>query len=89
MEHAEKVRAKWEAQPKNRVHGKKTTTKFKTANNNARKLSRAEVNTILGKFKQKLDKEQNKNELNVMANAIKKAIDDKLEEVLNEVVNEE
>lgn len=98
MGHAEKVRAQWEAQPKDWIHKKKTQVKFKntTVAKNAgvadRKFSRAEVNTIIGKLKKKFEKEKEREqeELNAIVNAIDEPMDDEdLESILNETDDQE
>ena len=65
MGHAEKVRAQWAAQPKGQAPKKKSQqVKFKNTTVADRKYSRAEVNTLLNRFKQKMQEEQE--ELNIM-----------------------
>lgn len=94
--HAEKVRAQWEAQPKHWVHKKKTQVKFKnvaTAKNNNntvvdRKYSRAEVNAIIGKLKEKLEEETR--ELHAIVGNIDEPMDDEdFEALLNNVADQE
>lgn len=86
MGHAEKVRAQWAAQPKGQAPKKKTQqVKFKNTTVADRKYSRAEVNTLLNKFKQKMQ-EEHEEELNIMNNIgdIGEPMDAELEAILNE-----
>ena len=86
MGHAEKVRAQWAAQPKGQASKKKTQqVKFKNTTVADRKYSRAEVNTLLNKFKQKMQ-EEHEEELNIMNNIgdIGEPMDAELEAILNE-----
>lgn len=86
MGHAEKVRAQWAAQPKDKGPKKKSQqVKFKNTTVADRKYSRAEVNTILNKFKQKFQEDlREREEVNTMMNAIEEPMEDaELEEILN------
>ena len=89
--HAEKVRAQWAAQPKSgNPAKKKQQVKFKNTSVVDRKYSRAEVNTMLNKLKQKFEEEKReREELNeimreVDMNDVEEPVTDaELEEFLN------
>jgi len=86
MGHAEKVRAQWAAQPKDGSPKKKSQqVKYKNTSVADRKYSRAEVNTILGKFKKKVEEDlREREELHTMMNNIDEPMNDtELEEILN------
>ncbi len=86
MGHAEKVRAQWAAQPKGQQAPKKKTqqVKFKNSTVADRKYSRAEVNTLLNKFKQKMREEQEElNIMNKIGDIDEPMADAELEEILN------
>ena len=87
MGHAEKVRAQWEAQPKDRIPKKKNQqVKFKNTTVADRKYSRAEVNTLINKLKEKLEEEKRERaELNAIVRGIEEPMEDaELEAILNE-----
>ena len=86
--HAEKVRAQWAAQPKPGIPAKKKqNVKFKNSTVVDRKYSRAEVNTMLNKLKQKFEEEKReREELNEMMQDVdidEPLTDVELEELLN------
>ena len=87
--HAEKVRAQWAAQPKSgNPAKKKQQVKFKNSTVGDRKFSRAEVNVMLNKLKQKFEEEKRKREeLNEMMQDVS-GIDEPLSEAeLEELLN--
>jgi len=88
--HAEKVRAQWAAQPKSGIPAKKKQqVKFKNSTVVDRKYTRAEVNTMLRKLKEKMEEEnRDREELNEMMQDVDVDVnepltDGELEELLN------
>ncbi len=86
--HAEKVRAQWAAQPKSGIPAKKKQqVKFKNSTVVDRKYSRAEVNTMLKKLKDKFEEEKREreelNEIMQDVDAAEPLTDSELEELLN------
>ena len=86
--HAEKVRAHWAAQPKSGSPAKKhQQVKFKNSTVADRKYSRAEVNTMINKLKEKFEAEKReREELNEMMQEVdmnEPLTDVELEEFLN------
>ena len=86
--HAEKVRAQWAAQPKSGSPAKKhQQVRFKNSTVADRKYSRAEVNTMINKLKEKFEAEKReREELNEMMQEVdmnEPLTDVELEEFLN------
>ena len=86
--HAEKVRAQWAAQPKSGIPAKKKQqVKYKNSTVADRKYSRAEVNTMLKRLKEKFEEEKREreelNEIMQDVDATEPLTDSELEELLN------